>query len=199
MAVNAATLALIMEHEGLRTEAYPDPAHGWAVPTVGFGHTSAAGPPKVYMGLRITKEEAKAILARDLEAVEAQVRRAIKVPLNDNQLGALVSFTFNLGMGNLSKSTLLKKLNAGDYAGAAQEFGKWVNAGGKPMKGLIRRRADEQKLFLTQAKSATAPVEIPTGTVKTPSKTQHGVVVGGLAALIIGAAVAFLKSIGVLP
>src|SRR5688572_27999877 len=118
MAVNRATLALIKEHEGLRLDAYPDPAHGWTVPTISYGHTSAAGAPKVYQGLRITTQQAGDILRRDLEAVERQVRSAVNVPLNENQFGALVSFTFNLGPGNLGKSTLLRRLNAGDYAGA---------------------------------------------------------------------------------
>jgi lysozyme len=77
------------------------------------------------------------------------VSAAVTVPLNDNEFGALTSFTFNLGIGNLKSSTLLKKLNAGDRAGAADEFGKWVNAGGKPLPGLVKRRAAERALFLT--------------------------------------------------
>lgn len=157
MPVNSATLAIIKEHEGLRLHAYPDPAHGWAVPTIGYGHTSAAGAPKVYQGLSITAREAEEILRRDLVAVAGQVRGAVTVPLNENQFGALVSFTFNLGIGNLRKSTLLRKLNAGDYAGAASEFGRWINAGGKPMNGLIRRREDERKLFLAPAGAAVPP------------------------------------------
>jgi len=194
MAVNAATLALIMEHEGLRTEAYPDPAHGWAVPTIGYGHTSMAGPPKVYMGLRITKEEAKAILARDLEAVEAQVRKAVKVPLNDNQLGALVSFTFNLGIANLNKSTLLKKLNTGDYTGASGEFGKWVYAGGKKLRGLVRRREDERKLFVTAA-GASKPAPSPAPKPADKPKTNPAIGVGILA--VLAAIYTILKAIGV--
>jgi lysozyme len=149
MTVNTATLNLITEFEGVELEAYADPAHGWAVPTIGVGHTSAAGPPKVVKGMKITRKGAMEILARDLAGVEATVNSAVKVPLNENQFGALVSFTFNLGGGNLRKSTLLKKLNAKDYAGAAGQFGQWVNAGGKKLPGLVRRREAERALFLT--------------------------------------------------
>ncbi len=77
------------------------------------------------------------------------VQGLVKVPLDANQLGALVSFTFNCGEGNLRKSTLLKKLNKKDYHGAAMEFAKWNRAGGKVLKGLTRRRAAETKLLTT--------------------------------------------------
>ena len=165
MAVNRATLDLIVEFEGIRTEAYPDPAHGWAVPTIGIGHTSAAGPPKVYMGLRITEAEAYDILERDLVQYANVVKKAVKVPLTENQFGALVSFCFNLGPSNLLRSTLIKKLNAGDYEGAANEFGKWNRAGGKVLKGLTRRRAAEAELFrsgvTTPSKPSLPPTEKP--------------------------------------
>lgn len=147
MAINKAALDLIIEFESVRLEAYPDPAHGWNVPTIGIGHTSAAGPPQVFRGQTITAGEAHDILARDLAAVELLVRNLITVPLTDNQLGALVSFTFNLGAGNLKSSTLRRKLNAGDYAGAQAEFYKWDHANGMKLKGLTRRRAAEAALF----------------------------------------------------
>jgi len=162
MTVNAATLDLITNAEGLRLEAYPDPAHGWSVPTIGVGHTSAAGPPKVTKGMKITRAEAMEILSRDLAAVEKDVLSVVKVPLNDNQFGALVSFTFNVGGGNLRSSTLLKKLNAKDYAGAADEFGRWVYANGTKLAGLVTRRKNERALFLTPSKAA--PVPAPTVT-----------------------------------
>jgi len=155
--VNKAALDLIVEFEGLRTSAYPDPAHGWSVPTIGIGHTSAAGKPEVYMGMKITEAEAYEILERDLAEFADHVRRVVKVPLTDNQFGALTSFTFNLGMGNLNRSTLLKKLNAGDYEGAADEFKKWDRAGGKKLKGLARRRAAEAALFRSGATASPIP------------------------------------------
>lgn len=166
MAVNAAALALIKSAEGFVDHWYPDPAHGWAVPTVGYGHTDAAGEPKyaATKGKRFTEAEASAMLLRDLEAYEDDVRDLVKVPLNENQHSALTSFTYNLGKGNLAKSTLLKKLNKGDYAGAAAEFGKWVNAAGKPLPGLVKRREAERRLFLTPAQTmppAPLPPDLP--------------------------------------
>jgi lysozyme len=162
MTVNTATLNLITEFEGVELEAYADPAHGWAVPTIGVGHTSAAGPPKVVKGMKITRKEAMEILARDLAGVETTVTSAVKVPLNENQFGALVSFTFNLGAGNLRKSTLLRLLNAKDYAGAAGQFGQWVKAKGKKLDGLVRRREAERALFLTPvAEKAVQPPAPP--------------------------------------
>lgn len=145
----SAALPIVMEFEGLRTAAYADPATGGEPWTIGYGHTSSAGAPKVMQGLKITKAEAEAILARDLEAVVAAVTKAVTRDLTANQLAALISFTFNLGAGALRKSTLLKKANAGDFHGAASEFLKWDKAAGKKMPGLTRRRIAEAKLFST--------------------------------------------------
>lgn len=159
MAVNKATLDLIMGAEGFVPNWYPDPAHGWKVPTCCYGHTDAAGAP-LYAntkGKTFTKAEGRAILLNDLEAYERDVRSLVTVPLNENQHGALTSFTYNLGKGNLAKSTLLKRLNAGDYAGAAAQFGQWINAGGKPLPGLIKRREAERQLFMTPTAGA-API-----------------------------------------
>lgn len=149
MKTNDAALALICEFEGFEPRWYPDPAHGWKVPTIGYGHTDSAGYPRYAddKGLVLTKADAKTILARDLGQYERAVASAVHVPLNENQFGALVSFTFNLGPGNLKSSTLLRKLNAGDYAGAAGEFARWNKAGGKVLAGLTRRRAAERALF----------------------------------------------------
>lgn len=149
MKTSDAGVSLIKKHEGLRLQAYADPAHGWAVPTIGYGHTSAAGAPMVTRGMSITAAEADAILRRDLGQFEQAIMDLVKVPLTQNQFDALVSFTFNLGAGNLRSSTLLKKLNAGDYVGAAFEFPKWNKAGGKVLPGLVKRRADESDLFIS--------------------------------------------------
>ena len=156
--VNDAALDLICEFEGFEPKWYPDPAHGWKVPTVGYGHTDAAGEPKFAKtkDKTFTKAEARLILERDLAQYAAVVKKAVHVPINDNQYGALVSFTFNLGPSNFLKSTLLKKLNAGDYEGAAAEFKRWNRAGGQVLKGLTRRRAAEAALFLS---GATVPAE----------------------------------------
>ena len=148
--INQASLKLIEDFEGLSLTAYQSKiAEGvYDVPTIGYGHTTAAGPPKVQMGMRITKEEAEAILAADLQAVERQVDSLVRVPLNGNQRGCLVSFTYNLGVGNFSKSTLLKRLNTGDYD-VGDEFLKWVKAQGVTLPGLVRRRQAEKLLWET--------------------------------------------------
>jgi lysozyme len=87
-------------------------------------------------------------MQHDLKIFERAVNGAVKVPLTQNQFDALVSLSYNIGVGAFKKSTLLKKLNSGDYKGAANQFDVWVNAGGKRLAGLVRRRAIEKKLFL---------------------------------------------------
>lgn len=161
-------VALIKAHEGLRLTAYTDPVGVW---TIGYGHTTAAGPPKVERGMKITDAGADAILRQDLAKFEGYVSSAVKVPLNQNEFDALVSFTFNLGPGNLRSSTLLKKLNAGDRAGAADEFLKWTKAGGKTLPGLVKRREAERALFRAPDASVPrpAPKPIPVGTVDEPT------------------------------
>ena len=142
---NQEALELIKHFEGLRLEAYQDSVGVW---TIGYGTTAEAGLGIIpQAGLRITESEAERLLKLGLEKFEGYVRDAVTVELTDNQFGALVSFTYNLGPGNLRKSTLLRKLNSGDYAGAAQEFPKWPKAGGKTLPGLVRRRQAEKKLF----------------------------------------------------
>ncbi len=133
-------LNLIKSFEGLRLTAYRDPG---GVLTIGYGHTGSDVKP----GEHITQARAEALLRSDTGWAQAAVRRDVKVPLTQGQFDALTSFTFNLGAGALGSSTLLKKLNAHDYAGAQKEFGKWVHAGGQVLPGLVRRRAAEAKLF----------------------------------------------------
>ncbi|MBD0269230.1 MAG: lysozyme [Cyanobacteria bacterium Co-bin8] len=144
---NAAGVEIIKHFEGVRLKAYQDSVGVW---TIGYGHTSAAGAPNVTPGLTITQAEAENILKRDLGLFERGVIDAVKVTVNDNQFSSLVSFSFNVGLGNLRSSTLLRKLNAGDYSGAANEFPRWVNAGGQQLPGLVRRRNAERALFLSQ-------------------------------------------------
>lgn len=158
--VSRAGLELIKSFEGFSAKWYPDPAHGWKIPTIGFGHTDAAGAPKhaTSKGLVLSDEAATEILANDLGQYAAAVEKAVKVPLNDNQFAALVSFTYNVGAGALAKSTLVRKLNAGNYGAVRSELAKWNKAGGKTLKGLTRRRAAEADLF--EAKTASpAPVQ----------------------------------------
>ncbi|MEW5606510.1 lysozyme [Pseudomonas juntendi] len=136
-------LSLIKSFEGLRLQAYQDSVGVW---TIGYGTTRG-----VKSGMKISKEQAERMLLNDVQRFEPEVERLIKVPLNCNQWDALMCFTYNLGAANLESSTLLRKLNAGDYAGAAEQFQRWNKAGGKVLAGLVRRRAAEQALFLEAA------------------------------------------------
>lgn len=140
--INKEGLSLIKQWEGKRLTAYKDGGGVW---TIGYGHTSAAGSPKVVSGMKITNAEAEAILVNDLSKFEKRVETLVKVKLNDNQFAALVSFDFNTGA--LHKSTLLKKLNAGDYDAVPRELAKWVNDNGKRVTGLVNRRAAEAGLW----------------------------------------------------
>lgn len=137
-------LGLIRQFEGCRLSAYLCPAK---VPTIGWGFTTWNGK-KVQLGQKITQAEADAALIKEYDDYEAKVRALVKVPVSANQLGALVSFTFNVGVGALRSSTLLKMLNAGNYAGTAQQFARWDKAGGRVLTGLTKRRAAEAALFV---------------------------------------------------
>lgn len=137
--INQAGLEAIKRFEGLRLKAYLDSV---GVPTIGYGHTKTAR-----MGQTITAERAEELLRLDLADAERAVERLVKVYLTDNQFAALVSFTFNLGAGALGKSTLLKRLNAGEYDAVPREMMRFINAGGKPLKGLATRRAAEAGLW----------------------------------------------------
>lgn len=165
--INREALNLIKSFEGKMLKAYKDPIGIW---TIGYGHTAAAGPPSPKAGMVITSAQAEALLVKDLGKYEAAVRKAVKVPMTDNQYGALVSLCYNIGPGNFAKSTLVRKLNAGDVNGAAAQFDVWVNAGGKRLAGLVRRRNAEQALFrkgsgvLVQRQPDDPGVEVPEGT-----------------------------------
>lgn len=111
--------------------------------TKGYGHTG----PDVKPGDTISEAEASALLQRDLASVEGAVERLVKVPLTDNQFGALCAFVLNIGEGAFGGSTLLKKLNAGDYAAVPKELMKWVTSKGRRMQGLVNRRAAEAGLW----------------------------------------------------
>lgn len=132
-------LALIRQFEGLRLRAYRDAVN---VPTIGYGHTAG-----VKMGQEITRERAEELLLAEVERFEGYVDRLVTVPLTQGQFDALVAWTYNLGPGALEKSTMLRRLNAGDYAGAAAELERWSRAGGQVLAGLVRRRAAERALF----------------------------------------------------
>jgi GH24 family phage-related lysozyme (muramidase) len=138
--INPSGLKLIKTFEGLELNAYQDAVGVW---TIGYGHTKTAKK-----GMTISEAQAEELLKADLDLFEVAVADAVKVTINDNQFSALVSFAFNLGPRNLSRSTLLKLLNNGNIQGAADEFPKWNKAGGQVLRGLTRRRNAERALFL---------------------------------------------------
>lgn len=141
-AIGQAGLDLIKSFEGCKLTAYPDPGTGGVPWTIGWGHTG----PDVHEGLVWTQQQAEAQLAYDMVKYANQVTHALSGALtNQHQFDALVSFQYNTG--SLASSTLLKKHKAGDYTGAALEFGKWTHAGGRVLPGLVRRRAAEAALY----------------------------------------------------
>ena len=133
-------LALTKSFEGLRLTAYQDVAGVW---TVGYGHTG----PAILDGMTINEADAEMLLRADLTDAVACVNRAVRVEITQNQFDALVDFCFNAGRGNFLKSTLLRKVNLEDFAGATVQFGLWVHAGGEVVPGLVRRRKAEAALF----------------------------------------------------
>lgn len=139
--ISLAGIELIKSWEGLRTKAYLCPGNVW---TIGYGHTRTARS-----GMIIDESLAEQLLQKDLEVYEDAVRKYVTKPTNQNQFDALVSFVFNVGVNAFMRSTLLKKLNAGDYRGAANEFHRWTLADGQRLQGLIARREDESNLFLS--------------------------------------------------
>lgn len=142
MNISQKGLNLIKSFEGLELKAYKDAV---GILTVGYGSTG----PHVTAGMTITESQAETLLKSDVGRFEKGVEELVTVPLNQNQFDALVSFSFNLGLGNLKSSTLLRKLNSLDYIGAANEIPRWDKAGGKVLKGLTRRRLAEKELFLS--------------------------------------------------
>lgn len=175
-------LEFIKRHEGFRATAYPDPGSSNGLPwTIGYGHTNS-----VYPNMVISRSQADSFLITDLRIAEGAVSRLIKVRLNQNQFDALVSFTFNVGVGALERSTLRRKLNEGRYSHVPSELKKWNKNDGVFMSGLAKRRKQEGILFM-----------LPVGD-KMPTVTTNKNLIPVL--LIFVAAVAFiiLKITGVL-
>jgi lysozyme len=154
--VSAKCINQIKQDEGVRNKPYQCPALLW---TVGVGHVIDPQHAKVPMADRkqlpippgwdrvLSADEIDDILRKDLARFESGVLRLIKVPLTQGQFDALVSFSFNVGLGNLQNSTLRMKLNRGDYEGASEQFLVWTKAGGRVLPGLVKRRTHEQEMF----------------------------------------------------
>lgn len=158
--ISKRAIEMIKHHEGVRLRPYRCPARLW---TVGVGHVIDQNHIRVPYEQRLSleipagwdrkleMEESDAILAKDLESFERGVVRLCPGALdNQNHLDALVSFSFNVGLGNLQRSTIRMKYNRGDHLGAATAFLDWTKAAGKILPGLVKRRKDEQALFLGQ-------------------------------------------------
>jgi lysozyme len=139
-----AALALIKAFEGLRLRPYVCPAGYW---TIGYGHVLSPAEKEKYR--EISPNEAELLLVEDAQRTERAVRRLILVPLTENELAALISFTFSLGSGALQRSTLRQMLNRDeDREEVAEQFLRWVFAAGRKLQGLVRRRQSEGLVFL---------------------------------------------------
>lgn len=188
MKINRAGIELLKKWEGCRLKAYQDSVGVW---TIGFGHTSMAGEPKVTAGLTITQQEAEDILVRDLVKYESAVSKALTRSPNENQFSAMVSLCYNIGPGAFAKSSVARLFNAGDVTGSADAFRLWNKAGGQVLKGLVNRREDERRLFLTPVTAAVAPVPPPTAPaapepVSEPSKGILAFILNLIAAIFGG-------------
>lgn len=163
MKISQSGINMIRKLEGCELHSYTDVA---GVLTIGVGHTGRDVKPN----MTITQARADELLRQDLNEFEIVVNESVKVPLNQNQYDSLVSFAFNVGGTAFRTSTLLKKLNAGDYDGASKEFDRWVHAGGQVVRGLQNRRDTEQALFNTP---------MPTQAVHKPAGPTYYTVVKG--------------------
>jgi lysozyme len=137
--------SLQQHFEGLRLEPYLCPA---GVPTIGYGSTRYEDGSRVTMAdAHISESRARSMLERDVRAIQLRIRTKLRKPLSAGEMDALTDFAYNLGVGALFGSTLLKKHRAGDFEGAAQEFKRGVYAGGRKMNGLVRRRRSEEIVY----------------------------------------------------
>jgi len=179
MKTGQAGIELIKRFEGWRSRAYRDAVGVW---TIGYGHTAKAGAPRPVQGMTITKTQGEAILRTDLVKYERAVNNAVKVDLNQNQFDALVSFCYNVGPGNLRKSSVLKRVNDHRFNEVPARLMLWNKAGGRVLRGLTRRRKDEGALFASQV-----PVDAPLPTPGTqPAETWLTRLIGAIIELIFG-------------
>jgi lysozyme len=183
MKMTSEGLALIRRFEGFRAKAYRDAAGVW---TIGYGHTSMAGAPLVMPGMKIGKAEAERMLAADVEQFARGVARLLTRELTPEQFSAVVSFAFNVGLGGLAKSSVLKAVNAGDHAAVARRLQLWVKAGGRVLPGLVKRRAAEAALYAGAGHArAEAPVEAVEGKPALRSTTNLAALLSALAGVAV--------------
>ena len=189
--INQATIDLIKRWEGFKASAYRCPAGKW---TIGYGITASAGigvDPKP--GMRVTEAEAEAHLRKALEKFAGQIRPAIAYPINENEFGAFLSLTYNIGPGGFRGSSALRHFNAGDKERAAAAIKLWnkatVNGKRQVLRGLVNRRADEVRLF--QSPVASQPLPTKPGAVHEP--VQSDTQAPGWLSALIAAVVRLLK------
>jgi len=139
MEISQVGIELIKQFEGCRLKAYKDAVGVW---TIGYGHTV-----DVKEGIEISQHQADVILQVDLYEYEDYINKYVQVSLTQNQFDALVSWVYNLGAGNLQSSTMLRVLNEGKYSEVPSQMKRWNKAGGKVLRGLVRRREAEADLF----------------------------------------------------
>ncbi|WWO60220.1 endolysin [Xanthomonas phage SB1] len=144
--LSVAGITHIALSEGKHRTAYPDPGTNGAPWTICYGHTG----PEVKPGLTVSEEQCQKWLADDLAKHEKFVQKLVKVPLKQGEYDALVSFSFNLGPGNLQSSTLLRKLNSGDRRGSCMQYPNWKYANKRVLEGLVTRRFKEQTMCLQE-------------------------------------------------
>jgi GH24 family phage-related lysozyme (muramidase) len=169
MNISQKGINLIKSYEGLMLHAYkPLPTERYY--TIGYGHYGA----DVSKTDTITASEAEELLKKDVAKYADGVTKLVKVAINQNQFDALCSFSYNLGIGALATSSLLKFLNAGNFIQASKEFDAWVHAGGHLLQGLVKRRNEEQALFNTPVPKPVVPPAYPGFVLK---KGMHGEVV----------------------
>lgn len=190
-------LALIKLFEGFKAKAYRCAAGMW---TIGYGHTSVSGAPEVKAGMKVSREEASAILARDVERFAEGVRKVVAVTLTDQQFSALVSFAYNAGLGAFRSSSVLKAVNQGDQAAVPRRLSLWVKAGGRVLPGLVKRRAAEAALFAGdgEEEAVQAPVEAVKGKSAHRSTTNLAAVLSAIAGTVSALAASFKEMTGAL-
>lgn len=203
MKINRAGIELLKRWEGCRLKSYQDSVGVW---TVGYGLTSAAGLIKVGPGLSITQQQADDYLVQSLVKYESAVTKALTRAPNENQFSAMVSLCYNIGPGAFAGSSVARHFNAGNLQASADAFRLWNKAGGQVLKGLVNRREDERKLFLTPvSKPAPVPpppdVEPPQNAPQKPAEADPasgvdkatGWVLAAVAAVVAALTVIFMK------
>jgi lysozyme len=193
MKISREGLALIKRWEGCRLEAYRDSVGVW---TIGYGITTNAGLGAIKKGMKITQAQADEWLLAALAKYEKTVQAAVKRNPSQAQYDAMVSLCYNIGQAGFAKSSVVRKFNAGDISGAADAFMMWVKAGGTTIQGLVNRRHDERRHFLSIGKPAEAPqkpvqpLPMPDAPVPPPVEPKPPLSIGKVMAWVVGAIIA---------